>query len=52
LKARLAKTGIPVIYTRTAGAVTLVARQGGWELTAMDGQRIKSGSQRPGDRAN
>jgi beta-lactamase superfamily II metal-dependent hydrolase len=32
LKARLARTGMRVIYTRTAGAVTIVAKPGGLEI--------------------
>ena len=42
LKKRLAGRGIPVIYTRTAGAATLVARPDGWEMRTMDGQIFKS----------
>ena len=38
LKARLAKTGIPVIYTRTGGAVTLALKPDGWEATTMQGR--------------
>ena len=40
LRGRLEQKGIPVIYTRTAGAVTIVARTDGWELKTMDGQKI------------
>ncbi|MDD5141490.1 MAG: ComEC/Rec2 family competence protein [Verrucomicrobiales bacterium] len=40
LKERLAGRNVPVIYTRTAGAVTLIARPGGWELRTMDGQKF------------
>jgi competence protein ComEC len=39
LRARLEQKGIPVIYTRTAGAVTILLRPGGWELHTMDGQK-------------
>ena len=39
LRARLEQKGIPVIYTRTAGAVTILLRPDGWELRAMDGQK-------------
>ncbi len=38
LKERLAERKVPVIYTRTAGAVTILARPKGWELRTMDGQ--------------
>jgi beta-lactamase superfamily II metal-dependent hydrolase len=38
MKRRLAKTGIPVIYTRLSGAVTIVAHQDDWNLSTMDGQ--------------
>ena len=40
LKERLAGQNVPVIYTRTAGAVTITARPGGWELRAMDGTKL------------
>jgi hypothetical protein len=39
LKERLAQAKIPVIYTRTAGAVKIETDQRGWKLQAMDGQR-------------
>ena len=42
LKERLAGRNVPVIYTRTAGAVTILARPDGWELRTMDGQNFKS----------
>ncbi len=42
LKARLAGRNVPVIYTRTAGAVTILARPNDWELRTMDGQKFKS----------
>jgi len=38
LKQRLADTGIPVIYTRDSGAVTLTARPGSWEAQSMAGE--------------
>ncbi len=41
LKARLAATGIPVIYTRACGAVTLVARPGSWEASSMAGEKFQ-----------
>jgi competence protein ComEC len=40
LKKRLAGRGVPVIYTRTAGAVTILANSSGWKLRAMDGQEV------------
>lgn len=42
LRERLAQRQIPVIYTRQSGAVTIVARPGGWELRTMDGTTITS----------
>jgi ComEC/Rec2-related protein len=39
LRARLEQRGGPVIYTRTAGAVTILLRSNGWELRTMDGQK-------------
>ena len=39
LRARLEQKGIPVIYTRTAGAVTILLRPDGWELRTMGGQK-------------
>ena len=41
LKERLAGRNVPVIYTRTAGAVTIVTRSKGWELLTMDGQTFR-----------
>jgi ComEC/Rec2-related protein len=40
LKQRLSGQNVPVIYTRTAGAVKIVMRPDGWELQTMDGQII------------
>lgn len=40
LRERLARQNIPVLYTRKAGAVTLVAKPDGWELRTMDGQKF------------
>jgi competence protein ComEC len=40
LRERLEQKGIPVIYTRTAGAVTIVARPEGWGLRTGDGQNF------------
>ena len=42
LKERLAARQVPVIYTRTAGAVTILARPQDWELRTMDGQKFAS----------
>jgi competence protein ComEC len=42
LKARLSEGNLPVIYTRTAGAVTIRARPNYWELRTMDGQKLTS----------
>jgi competence protein ComEC len=46
LKERLGNRNVPVIYTRTAGAVTLVARAGGWELRTLQGPvlSVRTGS--------
>ena len=41
LKERLARQKVPVIYTRTAGAVTILARPDHWELRTMDGQKFE-----------
>ena len=41
LKQRLSERNVPVIYTRTAGAVTLGVRPNRWELRTMDGQIIR-----------
>src|ERR1017187_9566433 len=40
LRARLEQKGIPVIYTRPAGAVTILLRPDGWELQTMDKQKF------------
>jgi len=42
LKQRLSARNVPVIYTRTAGAVKIVTRRDGWELQTMDGQTYAS----------
>ncbi len=42
LRERLAQQAIPVIYTRSAGAVTVVSRPGRWDLRTMDGQKFSS----------
>ena len=38
LKERLAQTRISVVYTRTAGAVTIEMIEAGWKLRTLDGQ--------------
>ena len=43
LRERLGQQSIPVIYTRTAGAVTLTVGRRHWELKSMDGQRLEGG---------
>jgi beta-lactamase superfamily II metal-dependent hydrolase len=40
LKQRLSARNVPVIYTRTTGAVKIVTRPDGWELQTMDGQKF------------
>jgi ComEC/Rec2-related protein len=42
LKDRLEQKKIPVIYTRTAGAVKIVTDKSGWKLQTMDGQKFES----------
>jgi beta-lactamase superfamily II metal-dependent hydrolase len=42
LRARLAQRGIPVLYTRSEGAVTLEFSRGRWELRTMSGLRLNS----------
>jgi beta-lactamase superfamily II metal-dependent hydrolase len=42
LKERLSQTKIPVIYTRTAGAVKIVIDKAAWRLNTMDGQKFNS----------
>ncbi len=40
LNERLAQKEIPVIYTRAAGAVTIVTGKTGWKVRTMDGQQF------------
>jgi competence protein ComEC len=49
LQERLAARNVPVIYTRTTGAVTLVAQADGWNLRTMQGQvlSVRTGSRPP-----
>jgi competence protein ComEC len=42
LHERLEQRKIPVIYTRTSGAVTIVTDKSGWKLRTMDGQKFAS----------
>lgn len=42
LQARLSRAPAPVIYTRTAGAVKILANGAGWKLRAQDGQAVDS----------
>jgi ComEC/Rec2-related protein len=42
LRERLEQRNIPVIYTRTSGAVTIVTDKSGWKLRTMDGQKFSS----------
>jgi beta-lactamase superfamily II metal-dependent hydrolase len=44
VRERLARRNIPVIYTRTAGAIRIKFRAGKWELETMSGVRIKGGA--------
>ena len=41
LRARLEQKGVPVIYTRSAGAVTIEIRKGGWEVRTMSGSTFR-----------
>jgi competence protein ComEC len=42
LHERLAQKSLPVIYTRTAGAVKIAVDQAGWKLATRDGQEFSS----------
>ena len=42
LRERLEQNNIPVIYTRTAGAMKIETDRAGWQATTMDGQRFSS----------
>jgi beta-lactamase superfamily II metal-dependent hydrolase len=50
LEQRLERQGVPVLYTRKAGAVTLSVRGGRWQARAMDGSHLSSPApdERPG----
>jgi competence protein ComEC len=41
LHERLEQKGIPVIYTRASGAVTIVTDKTGWKVRTMDGQKFQ-----------
>jgi competence protein ComEC len=41
LRERLEQKGIPVIYTRTAGAAKIVTDDSGWKLRTTDGQQFE-----------
>jgi len=41
LHERLAQKQVPVVYTRTAGAVKIVVNPAGWKWQTMDGQGLK-----------
>jgi competence protein ComEC len=42
VRARLSRTKLPVLYTRTSGAVHLEFRYGSWELRTMNGIKLNS----------
>jgi beta-lactamase superfamily II metal-dependent hydrolase len=42
LQDRMDRCGVPVIYTRSANAVTIKARSAGWHVTTMNGLEFKS----------
>jgi beta-lactamase superfamily II metal-dependent hydrolase len=42
LKDRLGQKEIPVIYTRSSGAVEIAADNRGWKLQTMDGRKFES----------
>jgi competence protein ComEC len=42
LKERLAAQKVPVVYTRTSGAMKVVTNKSGWVLQTMDGQKFSS----------
>jgi competence protein ComEC len=44
LRERLARAQVPVLYTRTAGAVKIVAGRTGWRLQSQDGRQLDSQS--------
>jgi beta-lactamase superfamily II metal-dependent hydrolase len=42
LRERLAQRKVPVIYTRTAGAVTIATDRAGWQWHTLDGPTLPS----------
>jgi ComEC/Rec2-related protein len=44
LRARLERRGIPVLYTRTAGAVTIALKKNRWQASPMDGRVVTGAS--------
>jgi competence protein ComEC len=48
LRERLSKCGVPILYTRTAGAAALEFRGRQWTIRAMDGTRIAEQSRQGG----
>ena len=48
LKGRLVRRGVPVVYTRESGAVTIEFRRGGWKLRSVKGLLINSADDREG----
>jgi competence protein ComEC len=40
LRERLERANIPVLYTRTAGAVTIITDRSGWRMRTMDGRPL------------
>ena len=45
LRERLGRCGVPVIYTRAAGAVTISIRPGRWQARTMEGATFESGGE-------
>ena len=46
LRERLERRGIPVVYTRASGAVTLTLRQHRWVASAPNGWSLTGGTER------
>lgn len=42
LRARLNRYGVPILYTRTLGALTLEFRKNSWKLSTLDGVELSS----------
>lgn len=47
LRERLRNSGVPVLYTDDAGAITLTLRTAGWELTTMNSVRLNGEPRSP-----